>query len=277
MLDMLDNKEIGDIIDSCPIGMLLVDPAKNITWANSSVSDLLGNRAELILNQPYDQWDDSLRTLVDKNSTAHLPATAYDPEKWFLVNTKELEDSSYMQYLVDITELRSLMEQKISLQDEIKELHAKDDETGLPNSKALFQSLEPQVSRSRRYNNPLTIIILRVNNLEELRQEFGDKSRSIMMSISQMLNDQLRWADIIGRLNDEDFLLVLPETQYDDAINITEKLKDNMAHLYNPDIELDENTVDVEFGIAQWQKGDDVGLLMMRARDMLKQQPADIA
>jgi PleD family two-component response regulator len=92
-----------------------------------------------------------------------------------------------------------------------------------------------------------------------------------------MLNDQMRWADIIGRLSDSDFLLVLPETHAEAASDIAEKIRERFEILDVPEVEVDANDIQVNFGVAEWQKGDDVGLLMMRAREMLGNTSSDAA
>ncbi len=91
----------------------------------------------------------------------------------------------------------------------------------------------------------------------------------MLISISHLLNDQLRWADIIGRLNETDFLLVLPETHADDANKVVENMKEKLGQLNIPDVEPSDFEITAQFGVAEWRKGDDMGLLLMRARNIL--------
>ena len=245
---------------------------------NDSLRDMLGSRAQELHDKTADQVDDLLKPLYQDNATIHLPATGSDEEVWLMCTAKHLEPSGQAQFLVDVSALRLLMEQKSELQQELKEVRAIDEETGLPNSKALFQSLEPQVSRSRRYNNPLSVIIMRITSLDEIHNKYADDSRKVLLAISHMLNDQMRWADIIGRLSDTDFLMVLPETHDDAASGIAEKLRERIETLVVPDIEeFEHSDIKVDFGVAEWKKGDDVGLLMMRAREMLDKRSSNAA
>ena len=263
MLEKLEATTLTDIMQSAPVGLLMLDENKTVCWMNETFNSMLGSRAHLLHDKTVDQVSDPYRALFENESTVHIPATDTESELWLTCTSKQLESAGQVQFLVDVTEL--------------KEIRAMDDETGLPNSKALFQSLEPQVSRSRRYNNPLSIIIMRLTSLETLRNKYSDNYSDILVAISQMLNDQMRWADIIGRLSETDFLMVLPETHGDAASDIAEKIRERIEILDVPEVDIDANDITVNFGVAEWHKGDDVGLLMMRARETLDKMSSDAA
>ncbi|MEJ2140885.1 MAG: diguanylate cyclase [Gammaproteobacteria bacterium] len=277
MLDKLDTSTLTQVMESCPVGILLLDENKAVRWMNDSLSEMLGSRAQGLQDKSAEQVDEQLKVLFGDSGTIHLPATDSDDEAWLICTTQQLNPSGQAQFLTDVSALRMLMQQRNELQEELKDLRAIDEETGLPNKKALFQSLEPQVSRSRRYNNPLSVIIMRITNLDSIQNKFAKDTSKILIEISHMLNDQMRWADIIGRLNDSDFLMVLPETHDDDANGIAEKVRARIEKLNVPDVELEPSDIKVSFGVAEWKKGDDVGLFMMRAREMLDKQSSNAA
>lgn len=277
MLEKLDTSTLTQVMESCPVGLLLLDNNQTVRWMNDSLKEILGSRAQQLHDKNPDQVDEHLRTLFNDAGTIHLPATDSDEEVWLMCTAKQLDPSGQVQFLVDVSALRMLMQQRNELQDELKELRAVDEETGLPNKKALFQSLEPQVSRSRRYNNPLSVIIMRIANLDSLQNKYAGDTSKILIEISHMLNDQMRWADIIGRLSETDFLMVLPETHDDAASGIAEKLHERFESLTVPDVDFDYTDIKVSFGVAEWKKGDDVGLFMMRAREMLDKESSNAA
>mgnify|MGYP001824338229 CR=1 FL=1 len=277
MLEKLDTSTLAQVMESCPVGMLLLDNDNTVRWMNDSLSEILGSRAQLLHDNNAEQVDEDLKAIFNDSGTIHLPATESDEEVWLMCTAKQLEPSGQVQFLVDVSALRMLMQQRNELQNELTELRAVDEETGLPNKKALFQSLEPQVSRSRRYNNPLSVIIMRITNLDNLQSKYMDNTSNILIEISHMLNDQMRWADIIGRLSETDFLMVLPETHDDAANGIAEKLHQRFETLEVPDVDFKHTDIKVTFGVAEWKKGDDVGLFMMRAREMLDKQSSNAA
>ena len=90
----------------------------------------------------------------------------------------------------------------------------------------------------------------------------------VLMAIGHLLHDQLRWADITGRLDDEDFLIILPETEDDATKKLAEKIK---AQLEDLRIGRNEQKMMIKmcFGITSWVKGDDQGKLLERTEQAM--------
>ena len=165
-----------------------------------------------------------------------------------------------------------MAKEKDELKGKISELNIIDEVTGLLNPRGLYQSLEPQVSRSRRYNNMLSILIMRIENLEGIYKNLGyEKGHQLLQAISEILNDQMRWADSIGRLSDNEFMLIMPETPQDIAGHLADKIRERLSELTMPELNGDTLDLCTKVGMVQWQKGEDTRLLMQRARTTLKE------
>jgi len=185
-----------------------------------------------------------------------------------MCSQQSLEDNDdTVHFITDIGPLRLLMQERDLLKEELRESLAIDEITGMPNKVALLQSLEPQISRSRRYNNLLSIVIMRMNNLEQLNETQKIK---LLLATSQMLNDQVRWADIVGKLSDTDFLFVLPETSAEACKNLCANLDERLNTIALPDDSPENFKITADFGYCEWEKGDDLGLLMQKARKILE-------
>lgn len=250
------------------MGLAISDNKQTITWVNKTFQDYLGISADEINGSSINELPEILQSLFTSNSAVHIPANTLRDDQWFMCNQKSLEDNSdTVHFITDVGPLHLVMQEREALKDELREVLAVDEITGMPNKTALFQSLEPQISRSRRYNNLLSIVIMRVNDLEQL--DISQKA-NVLLPVSQMLNDQVRWADIVGKLSDTDFLLVLPETGADACKNLSANLGERLNA-----IELAEDLptnfkISASFGYSEWEKGDDLALLMQKARKMLE-------
>ena len=269
MLKQLDSVAIDEIMQSCPMALAISDSNNQITWVNKTFEEFLGISADEINNHKIDELPGDLKNLFTEKSTVHVPANSIRGDQWYMCSSKALADNKKIHYIIDVAPLHILMRERELLRDELKEALAIDEVTGMPNKTALFKSLEPQISRSRRYNNILSIIILRIHNLNELDEE---QKNNLMIPISQMLNDQVRWADIVGRLSESDFLLVLPETPGDACKTLSENLQEKLDTLPLPENFPAGKKVNANFGYAEWQKGDDLILLMQKARDMVEKK-----
>jgi len=160
-------------------------------------------------------------------------------------------------YFLDVTKQLELEKATESLYQRIHALETTDPVTGLQNRRAIIQELDRQISRSRRYQNPLAVIRL------SLDTEADEETRhSLLRTISQMLKDKLRWADEIGMLDDHTFLLVLPETSLEDARELAVKLLSDRAAF-----DFRDSSNRVRHGVAGWQKGDDLNKLLKRVEE----------
>ena len=247
------------------MGMALSNADKNITWVNTTFENYLGISAADIDNHSISNLPEILQPLFTTSGVIHIPANAVHDDQWYMCNQQEVNGNT-AHYITDVGPLHLLMQERESLQNELREALAVDEITGLPNKVALFQSLEPQISRSRRYNNILSIVILRINHLENLDK--ADCSQ-LLLAISQMLSDQVRWADIVGKLNESDFMLVLPETGIEACATLCENLTNRLNSIVLPEELPDDYTLSASFGYSEWAKGDDLVLLMQKAKKML--------
>ncbi len=283
MLTQLSQPQVQSMMQASPLGMLLVDETGRARWVNDLLAEMLGEQTALVLGRCISDVPEPLQGLFIENSTIHLPGGESHDELWLLTSTRPLgENAGFMQFFTDVSAIQQLMQERDRLVDELEEYILVDKESGMPNRRALCQSLESQVSRSRRYHNPLSIIILRLNNLDDYVGATQNKNpASLFISLRYMLNDQLRWADIIGRLDKNELLMVLPETHANDAVMLAQKVSRRIEALDLPELEtsteLENFQLNTGFGVAEWRKGDDLGLLMTRARTQLEQELASEA
>lgn len=272
MLKSLDSTQYQQLLEACPIGLLLLDKDGKTQWINSALRAWLGTRADKIIEQQVDAVPRELQKLWGENATVHLPATDAEDELWLLGTSQPLDDGSKMQFFTDATASKLLLQERDALQSQLESVSLTDEDTGMPNQRALSQSLESQVSRSRRYKNPLTILIMQVDNLDDfIKSQETESAKPLLIAIRNMLNDQLRWADTIGRMDENEFLLILPETHLEATGPMIDLIRKRFDDLYIEGVENSDFKVQARFGVAEWHKGDDVGLLMARAREVLEE------
>ena len=141
--------------------------------------------------------------------------------------------------------------------------HAKEEDLFFPllNQRGIVLALEPQIARCRRYNNTLSLVMMAVDAPVE-----RDK---LLIEISRLLKDQLRWADLIGCTDEQEFMLALPETPETAALQLTHKLKPLLGETSSTS--LAGMSIWSCFGIAGWRKSDNAPSLLQRASTALAQ------
>jgi diguanylate cyclase (GGDEF)-like protein len=269
MLDHVKPEIVQQFLDALPAALALLDNDEKVVWVNGSFLRITClDRADVVGKRKQDLPLDAQSLFTDDH--VYLPETRKRDAYWLACMSTPLEQYT-LQYCSDVTQLQGLIEDRESLKSKVAELNPVDQVTGLPNRRALFQALEQQCSRSRRYGNALSIMLLRMDNLAEFTRIFGgDNTNQLLLQLSQALNDQTRWADMIGRLDNNEFLLILPETEETVTKGLKEKLNTSLAAIDLPGAEGTDFCLSVNFGMAQWRKGDDSDMLMQRARQSLQ-------
>lgn len=98
--------------------------------------------------------------------------------------------------------------------------------TGLPNRLAFFESAELELSRTRRFFLPLSIIYLDVDNFKAVNDSLGhDAGDKLLGKVAETILKNIRSIDIAARFGGDELGIMLPETDVDGARRLAEKLK----------------------------------------------------
>lgn len=276
MLEHIKSDLVQKFLESLPAALAMVDKNQQIVWVNDSFIRITTMPRNELLGATIASLPSEIQTMFHQGHI-YLDATNKRDAYWLACMSVQLEDYT-LQYCTDVTELQSLIEDRDNLKTRVAELNPHDPVTGMLNRRALFQNLEQQTSRSRRYGNSLSVMIMRIANLlDYIRHHGNENGDKLLLAVSQTLNDQMRWADVIGRLDKTEFLFILPETSEEVTQELRDKIFEHVQKIPLPDVDDGGFRLQLEFGVAQWRKGDDVGMLMQRARHMLDDEQERLA
>lgn len=266
-------------LESAPFGVIVLRGERQIVFANATALALLSTTG---LNTASPDLETVGREVLAQlfRPDATVDCTSADGHDLSLrCRCIPIPGSDMtLHYLQDMTEFGAVTRERDKLAEELARLNTRDTLTSLPNHKALWQALEPLISRSRRYENPLTLVRLRIATDTDLDAAHGPGAHDIVMvRLAQTLRDQVRWADLVGRFDESEFLLILPETTAESAQTLVEKLRERISELRLTTERGSSFSISPLFGIASWQKGDDGRLLLKRAGDRLSREPKGAA
>ena len=115
--------------------------------------------------------------------------------------------------------------QNAKLFSEVQRLAVTDSLTGLYNRGAFFERARQEFSRSERYKDPLSLIMLDVDHFKRINDRFGhaagDKALQV---IAGLCISTTRVADLSGRYGGEEFVILLPETDIEGAEKMARRL-----------------------------------------------------
>jgi diguanylate cyclase (GGDEF)-like protein len=251
------------LLDALPTGVALQGADARVLWANRALSHQIGLAAAAMVGRVLEGEYLERVEREDGEALYHVPRGGEGRAEWLRVSTVRLSEHPVSGHRValfeDVTQTERFRRQVDRLQQALHGQVSTDEATGLLNRRGVLHQLEAQVSRSRRYNNVLSVVVMRVRCQGAAA---GAGSPQSLVSVARMLRDQTRWPDIIGRWGDQDFVLVLPETSEAAAGSLTAKLRPRLAELLPGG---DATACVADFGVAQWQKNDTAQALLERA------------
>lgn len=254
MTDQISFNE--NLFNACPTGMLAMDQNTCIRWLNPALEMMLNISGNELIGKDKNSLPEELQALFDETDVLHLSLNG-DGERWLQRDVREVTDNTEsplrLHFYQDISRQIKARQERDQLRQRVEELTITDDLTGLANRRATLQALEVQVTRSRRYGNPLTLGAVGISNPFDSSSPLPNIS---VLTFTQYLRDRLRWADSIGRYEDQLFLLVMPETKQEDAIHLLELIQQEC--LEGALKGLDSNpTPLIKVSATAWEKGYD--------------------
>jgi diguanylate cyclase (GGDEF)-like protein len=95
----------------------------------------------------------------------------------------------------------------------LKETSFKDEVTGLYNRRFFSLRLEEEISRFRRFNHPVSVVVLDVDGFKNVNDEFGHAvGDETLRDIAQILMKHSRGINVVSRYGGDEFAVLLVET-----------------------------------------------------------------
>jgi diguanylate cyclase (GGDEF)-like protein len=144
---------------------------------------------------------------------------------------------------------------KIShLKNEIERVSTTDELTGLYNRRYINQRLEQEIARAKRYKHSISCLLLDIDFFKVINDMYGyDWGDVLLKDITQILKNHGRNVDIITRYGDEEFLIILPNTDEDNAYVFAERLRRDVERMqFIPDGEEERHPITISGGISSF-------------------------
>ena len=118
------------------------------------------------------------------------------------------------------------------VRDEVVRFSDTDPLTWIPNGRYLQRALEGEVARSGRYGRGLALVALDVDNFSEFNANYGQSlGDRLLRSIATTLAEAVSPPELVARLRDDEFVVLLPETNRATAVSITTRLLSSLAQV----------------------------------------------
>ena len=165
---------------------------------------------------------------------------------------------------LDITDVKEA-------QLELERMATTDSLTGITNRAQFMKLAKEERDRSLRYPHPLSLMMLDADRFKNINDTLGhDIGDKVLKELSNTAAAMLRGADIFGRIGGEEFAVLLPETDINEAFTVAERLRKAIEDRPVSLSDAQRISFTVSIGVSQLNQSDeDVEALLKRADDAL--------
>jgi GGDEF domain-containing protein len=239
------------IVDELPAGVAVLDLDGRVIWGNAVLGELLQRELVDIIGCSAESLSLPLPQKANSSSSNHAFRVI---ERGSLIGIARYVDSSYP------NSKTLLVIDRENAMDWFFDALAT----------ALMGRLQLEVSRSRRYANPLSCLVIRLDSASTQSER---ENRNVHNLIASTLVELLRWVDVLGQWSARAIVVILPETNERAALVLAEKVSDALQ----PQLVGLAPSLGVTVGASTWNKGDDAERLVRRADVSARRQNGSTA
>ncbi len=107
---------------------------------------------------------------------------------------------------------------------------ARDSLTGLYNHSRIEEQFLRELARAHRLGTPFAYAFIDLDHFKQVNDVYGHAAGDrVLMSLARLLVHRLRRTDLVGRYGGEEFIVVLPDTDWEQAVSIIDELRESFA------------------------------------------------
>ncbi|MCX6061047.1 MAG: diguanylate cyclase [Campylobacterales bacterium] len=195
---------------------------------------------------------DVCRILCENTATANIPII-------FVTGKDSIEEEEYglslgaVDYItkpIHPSIVKARVKTHVTLKrqhDLLKTMAIHDQLTGLYNRHYLVDMMAGKVSEAKRYEQPLSVIMVDIDHFKEVNDSFGHlEGDKVLQKIAQILQDEARREDIVARFGGEEMVIILNNCPLTEASIKAEKLRKKIE-----ESEPEGIAISASFGIVQ--------------------------
>ncbi|MBU2552414.1 MAG: diguanylate cyclase [Proteobacteria bacterium] len=133
--------------------------------------------------------------------------------------------------LKDVADRKRLEEELRESNLILEKLSLTDGLTGLYNHRHFQQCLQDEFHRSRRFNSPMSLIMIDLDDFKMVNDTYGHPvGDKVLLLLADMIRESIREVDTAARYGGEEFAIILPQTDVENSQSVAERLKETIEH-----------------------------------------------
>lgn len=175
---------------------------------------------------------------------------------------------------VKTEQLRSTVEDLQAANLELDRLARLDALTEVPNRYSFFEAAPRELERAKRYGRALSLVMFDLDHFKLINDRHGHQAGDAALRyVAELTQTHLRPSDVFARIGGEEFAILIPETNSQQAALLAQRILDSAIAA---PLQYEAKSIPVSFsaGIAQYAWGESLDSLIARADGALYQSKA---
>ncbi len=195
------------------------------------------------------------------SSVLALPAISRSSRMLGVICLKRLEKQAFsgqeIETIRQIVNQIAVMLDKAIIYKKAKELAFTDELTGIFNRRYFNQRYNRELGRARRYKRALSILMIDIDHFKQFNDTHGHlMGDEVLRKMSRVFESNLRKADIFCRYGGEEFVVILPEINLQQAMLVGEKLRRTMETFRFVDKRKMDKKITISVGVASYPENE---------------------
>lgn len=138
--------------------------------------------------------------------------------------------------------------------------------TKISNRRCMQKILNKELKRAKRYQNTFSVILFDVDDFKKINDTYGHNAGDkVLKNISRIVSNKVRESDYFGRWGGEEFILVIPQTNLENAAILAEEIRKGFEAF-----DFDEpSRVTCSFGVSEYSGETESSELVLKADEAL--------
>lgn len=144
--------------------------------------------------------------------------------------------------------------------------------TNIYNRRFFMEILEQEAGRTKRSKKPFSLIMFDLDHFKNVNDHFGHAAGDMVLKkVAETVKGRIRKTDYFARWGGEEFIILLPETSLNNAVNLAEELRRQISTMELEGIE----SVTASFGVTEYKDNDTIDTVLLRVDNMLYEAKND--
>ena len=243
-MDVKTANLLASALDLTENGILILDPNDRVVYSNQMANELFGYEKEHIQGKAYDhlirhayeaqhglsiqandieEWLSETMLLRRAEVYRSFEVDSLDG-RWFLIVEQMIEDNHLCMFFFDQTDQKETQEELVHSRTLLCEATSNDLMTGLLNHRTFVDRAKNEISRGYRANCPTALLLVDLCKLKDINDKYGHHAGDhCLIQVAHQLAELYRDYDLIGRLDGDEFAILLSGATYEETETIAKR------------------------------------------------------